>query len=125
VAPRAAQPPTAWRIDLSPPTITTRFPANNGSYNASGWSTGCGSTAGVCGSASDPSGVSSVTVSIKQNVTGKYWSGSSFSATTETYLNTTLSSQTATGANRFYALPLPTPDGGYTLHVRATDKLNN
>jgi hypothetical protein len=69
--------------------------------------------------------VSSVTVSIKQNVTGKYWSGSSFSATTETYLNTTLSSQTATGANWFYALPLPTPDGGYTLHVRATDKLNN
>jgi hypothetical protein len=69
--------------------------------------------------------VAAVAVSILQSSTGKYWNGSSFSAASETWNTATLSGGTSTSANWAYPLSLPSSDGGYTLHVRATDKVGN
>jgi hypothetical protein len=113
-----------WTIDLTPPAIGISFPANGGVYGGARWSAGCTAAAGACGTATDPSGVSSVVVSIRQSSTGRYWNGSAFSSLLETYFQAKLVT-TSAGANWSYALPLPSPDGQYTLHARATDSLGN
>jgi hypothetical protein len=114
-----------WLIDLAPPTIIVAFPASGGFYNAAAWAGGCTVGAGTCGAISDPSGVRSVSVSVQQNATGKYWSGSGFTMKSETYNAATLAQPSATSTTWFYALPLPSPDGQYTVHVIATDVLGN
>jgi hypothetical protein len=114
-----------WLIDLSAPAVTIASPASGGFYNAAGWSAACSAGVGVCGTASDPSNVASASVSIKQNATGKYWSGTAFTSKTEMYNPATLSPPGATTSSWFYALSLPSPDGQYTLHVIATDGVGN
>ena len=107
-----------WLIDRQAPSAAVSFPVDGGSYNAGGWSAGCPGGAGICGTASDPSGVSSVAVSIRQG-SGNWWGGSSFNKTSEFFI-------TATGTTKWrYALPMPAPDGSYTAHVRSTDNLGN
>ena len=54
-------------------------PAN--SYTATAWNAGC-ATAGFCGG-TNGGNVDSVRISIKQDSTGKYWNGSSFSSSSE------------------------------------------
>jgi hypothetical protein len=107
-----------WTIDTTPPVVKLLFPKNKGLYDAASWNAGCAAGAGECGSASDPSGVASVTVSVLRQGTGKYWNGSAFSSFTEVF-------HTAAGTTEWRsALPLP-PDGEYTVHVRATDAVDN
>ena len=69
----------SWRVDTTPPVINLKFPANSGDYNGPSWAAGC-APVGICGTASDPSGVSSVVVGMLQWSSGKYWNGSSFSS---------------------------------------------
>jgi hypothetical protein len=107
-----------WRVDTTPPSITLTFPKAGGSYNAAGWNGGCTSAPGICGTASDPSGVAWVRVSVLQASSGHYWNGSSFSSTSEVY---NLASGTTSWT---YALGRPS-DGSYTAHVRAADALGN
>jgi hypothetical protein len=109
-----------WLVDTVAPAIGLSFPAGGGSsYGAARWSTGCPSGPGVCGSASDPSGVASVKVSVLQQATGKYWNGSSFSSASEVF-------NAAVGTISWrYPLPLPAGDGAYAIHARATDGLGN
>jgi large repetitive protein len=115
----------SWTVDVTPPAITVSFPAAGaGPISAAKWNDGCGRSPGVCGSATDPSGVAVVLVSIKQNGSGNYWNGSSYSSSSEAWQFAAVSS-TSAGANWFYALPRPTPDGQYTLHVAAMDWLGN
>jgi hypothetical protein len=106
-----------WTIDTRAPTTTITAPSNGGYYNASGWISGCTGGNTICGTASDPSGVASVAISVRQG-SGNYWSGRSFNQVSE-YFNT-VKGTTSWG----YALPLP-PDGSYTIHVKATDSLGN
>ena len=107
----------SWTIDTSAPTAAITFPRNNGIYDSAGYSAGC-APAGICGTAADPSGVASVRVSIKRGSTGKYWNGSSFTTSGETF-------NTASGTTSWrYVLALP-PDDIYTVHVQATDTLGN
>jgi large repetitive protein len=107
-----------WTIDTTPPVVKLLFPKSKGLYDAASWNAGCAAGAGECGSASDPSGVASVTVSVLQQGTGKYWNGSAFSSSTEVF-------NTAGGTTQWRsALPLP-PDGEYTVHVRSTDAVGN
>jgi hypothetical protein len=115
----------SWRIDLAAPAIAIVSPANGGFYNGAGWGAGCASGPGVCGTASDPSGVASVKLSIKQDATGKYWSGTGFTSSLQTFKLATLSATGQTATGWFYGLPLPALDGKYTLDVLAADKLGN
>jgi hypothetical protein len=110
-------------LDSAAPTATITFPSNGGSYNASGWAAGC-SSAGLCGSASDSSGVSSVKVSIKRSSDGAYWNGSAFSGTTETFNSATLASPGGTATTWRYALSVPA-DGSYVVHVQTADTVGN
>ena len=65
----AHQPGDDVRLDgrhTPPPVVVVSFPANSGVYSAAGWNAGCSGGAGICGTASDPSGVASGAVSILQ-----------------------------------------------------------
>lgn len=109
----------SWTVDTTPPRIKLAFPLDKRVYGAAEWAAGCAGGAGVCGSAQDDSGVASVRVSVLQQSSGRWWNGSSFSASSETFL-------TATGTSEWrLALALPAPDGSYTVHVRASDALGN
>jgi large repetitive protein len=115
----SAQTSYTWKVDTAAPALTLAFPKNGGLYNSTAWNGGCSGGAGICGSATDPSGVASVVVSILQQSTARYWNGSSFSSSSEVF-------NTAAGTTSWrYALTLPSPDGSYTVHVRATDAVGN
>lgn len=106
----------AWTVDTQAPVVALSFP-KAGQYNAAAWNSGC-SSPGICGTATDATSVSEVQVAVRQASSAKYWDGSGFSSTTETY-------RQATGVGAWsLALPLPA-DGSYTVKVRAIDSLAN
>ena len=113
-----------WTIDTTPPTVSVSFPASGGLYDAAAWNAGCAGGAGICGGATDPSGVASGTVSILQVATGKYWDGTSFGSSSEVFNAATATGGTGTTYTGRYPLALPA-DGAYTVHARATDNLGN
>ena len=102
--------------DSTAPSVSWTFPKSNGIYNADAWGNGC-EPDGICGSASDPSGMEKVEVAIRQQG-GNYWSGSAFDSPTPTFL---LASGT-TSWNLTLARPV---DGTYVVSVRATDLMQN
>lgn len=112
-----------WTVDRGSPSTTISFPADDALLSAAGYRAGCSSRGGVCGTASDRVPVSSVTVSIRQNQSRKYWNGQSFNSR-ETFLAASLTAIKG-GAAWFYKLGLPVPDGSYTLDVHARDALGN
>jgi hypothetical protein len=107
-------------VDTVAPTTTISFPAPSGNYNAMGWANKCGSglVTGICGTASDPNGVATVKVAIR-NSSGQYWNGSTFGGMTPLF-NTTAGTPTAWS----YTFTPPV-DGAYTTLVQATDGLGN
>lgn len=108
-----------WLIDRRAPSVSLVFPANGGSYDAAHWDAGCLHGApGLCGRASDPSGVRRVMVSIRQRA-GEWWGGHSFDKRRAFFI-------AATGTRNWrYPLAVPVLDGRYTVRVRATDRLGN
>lgn len=100
----------APRTDRSAPAVALAFPAHSGVYNEAAWNAGC-SPAGICGTATDQTGVASVEVAL-------YQSGS------PTFVAATLASPGAASTTWRLARPLPA-DGAYTVRVRATDTLGN
>ncbi len=106
-----------WTIDRTPPTVALTFPLDGHFYNAAAYAAGC-SPVGICGTATDPSGVTSVAVAVQQQSTGKYWTGTAFSSSAQVF-------NTAGGTTNWrYGLVRPA-DGPYTVLVRATDTLAN
>jgi hypothetical protein len=103
--------------DSAAPAVTIAFPRDGAAYDAAGWSGGCPTT-GLCGTASDPSGVAAVSLSVRQGTSGLYWGGSSFDQASETFVPATGTTSWALG----FARP---PDGSYTVHARAADTLGN
>lgn len=103
-----------WMVDTRAPAITVTSPASGAAYNVAGWAGAC-SGGGICGTATDPSGVSQVTVAVLQQSTGRYWNGSTgFSSSAPAF-------NPATGSATWrYGLGLPS-DGTYTASVRARD----
>ncbi|HYV14408.1 MAG TPA: hypothetical protein VE972_00115 [Conexibacter sp.] len=109
----------ATKPDTTAPVITFLRPLDGASYNAASWASNCANHPGMCGNTADPSGVASNVVSLRQQSTGKWWNGSSFSATSEQF-------KTVDGFTSWrYAIPALPPDGAYLVHARATDKLGN
>jgi hypothetical protein len=93
------------------------YPASGATLSAGAWGQGCPSRAGLCGTAQDANGVRSVVVSISSG--GRWWDGTSFKASTETFLAAKLAK-----GGWSYALAIPAA-GSYTVHVRATDLAGN
>ncbi len=109
------------RIDNTPPSSTTTFPAPAGVYNAAGWNAGCPAV-GFCGTYSDSgSGIGQVEISIRQGA-GNYWSGVSFSSAAEVWNATSLSA--GDWSYPFAAGSFPAT-GSYTIRMRATDNAGN
>ncbi len=114
---------TTWTVDATAPTASMTFPTATG-YNLAGWIAGCGTaaTGDMCGTASDVgSGLTTVAISIRRVSTNRYWDGSSFAATTETWL---AAAGTASWSYGFAGTSFPT-DGGYTVRWQATDAVGN
>lgn len=109
-----------WTIDTRPPVPAVAFPRSGSSISTSVFPTGC-TVPGLCGTATDGTGVSAVTVSLRQG-TGNYWGGTSFSSRRETYFSASLSTAGSTSSAWSYALA-SIPVGTYTLNVKATDSL--
>jgi hypothetical protein len=94
------------------PTVTVTYPVS-GSVYGTNWS------GAITGSASAKGGktISSVKVSIENTTTGKWWNTTSFSATSQTFV-------VATGTTN-WSFPLPASDlvsgDAYSVSARATD----
>ena len=110
-----------WTVNLTVPTIAITFPAVSGMYSDTGFNAGCGtaSTGDVCGTADDDAAVAAVSVSLRRVSTGLWWNGTSFAASSETFL-------AASGTTDWsYAInPALLPEGDYTLRARASDGVN-
>jgi hypothetical protein len=111
-----------YTIDRTVPAATITFPVTGGFYRTATYNGACTPT-GICGTATDPSGVKSVKISIRKTG-GNYWNGSAFTAATETFVTATLSAPGAQTTAWGYPLSIPA-DGGYTVHVQATDLVGN
>ena len=109
-----------WSVDTAAPTVALTFPAAGHASNAAGWNASCPPSPGLCGTASDATGVASVQVALLQQSSGKYWSGSGFTLASQVF-------QTGNGTTSWrYPLALPNlTDGPYVVSVRATDTLGN
>jgi hypothetical protein len=105
-----------WRVDTTAPAITVTSPSA-GTYDAAHWASAC-TPAGICGGATDPSGVSRVAVGIYQASSKRYWNGSSFSSPALFFV-------TASGTTAWHYKFTPPKAGGYTVYVQATDGLGN
>lgn len=98
------------------PGVVITFPSLS-AYNVAGWNAGCSSS--ICGTASAGAGVKTVQVSVKQVSNNRYWNGTSFGTSSETFF-------TATGTTS-WSLSFPASrfgEGSYTVHAVVTDNLN-
>ena len=108
-------------LDAAAPTTTISFPANGGLYNSVTYGAGCVPT-GICGTATDATGVDTVRVSVQGS--NGYWTGTDYTGFSEFFIDATLASPGATSTSWTFALALP-PDDSYTIHVQAEDTVGN
>ena len=110
---------SAAAADKRAPDVTVSFPAAGGNYGIAAWDAGCSPRPGICGSASDASGVASVELSIRQDG-GKYWTGTGFDSVAPVFLLLPAPATTA------WSYPLDRPaDGTYLVSVKASDTKGN
>ena len=109
--------------DADAPATTLAFPLDTGVYNALSFTGGCTPT-GVCGTATDASGVDTVRVSVRRLSDGAYWDGAAYTGFSEFFIDAVLASPGTTNTAWSFALPLP-GDGQYTVHVQAKDTVGN
>jgi hypothetical protein len=113
----------SWTVDSTPPVTTISFPGNGTTLGAQDWARHCQSHAAICGGARDSNGVSSIVISIQRDG-GKWWGGSAFDQSSETFRAATVDSAGRNSTGWSYPLSLPS-DGGYTIHIRAVDEAGN
>jgi hypothetical protein len=112
----------SWTVDTTPPSVALAFPVNGSALSSAAWGHGCPGRAGICGSASDQNDIDAVSVSIRQG-SGKWWGGSAFDRTSETFQPASVTSGRGRTA---WSYPMALPaDGTYTVHVRALDEAGN
>ncbi len=107
--------------DAPRPQTTITFPANNGSYNTNGWTTG----APIAGTVTFAAGTSrGVNISIKRNSTNQYWSGTAFNNSSEQFFAATLNGGQTVWSLNFTASNFPA-DGSYTVRSQGIDSNGN
>jgi Tol biopolymer transport system component len=115
----------SFTVDVAAPTTPVAFPVAGGAYDLGHWNVGCStaSTGDMCGTASDATtGVHTAQYSVRRNGTvNKYWDGTAFTATNETFFNATGTTAWSTlfPFSRFPA------DGSYTMNARGVDNAGN
>ncbi|HEX3224465.1 MAG TPA: invasin domain 3-containing protein [Gaiellaceae bacterium] len=109
-------------VDGTSPTTIQTFPVDNGSYQTGTWNGNC-APSGICGTVTDgSSGVAQVNVAIKDRTTGKYWGGTAFDQSTQTF-----NAASVAGNNWHYALAegdLTAPHA-YLVELYAVDNVGN
>lgn len=113
----------SWTVDTTAPSVSISAPDSGATLAGSDWGAHCPNRAVICGSTRDSGGVNAVTISIQRDG-GKWWGGSAFDKTAETFVNTSVDQRGRSSARWSYSLPLPA-DGPYTVHVRASDEAGN
>jgi len=100
----------------APPTVAITYPVNNSTYG-SNW------TGSITGTASSNSGsgtsITAVSVAIEDTATGQWWNGTSFSATAQTFVT---ASGTTNWSLALAGSSLSTGDA-YSVVAQATDSL--
>jgi hypothetical protein len=113
-------PALTFSYDTTTPTVVVTFPCNCHTYDATTWS------GEITGTASSNSGgsttITTVVLAIEDTTTGTWWNGTSFSATTQTFVPVT--SGTTTWFLTFAASNL-TSDNSYSVVAQATDSAGN
>ncbi len=99
------------------PTVAITYPVNGTEYGADWTGTITGTASGASGTT-----ISGVQVAIEDTKTGEWWDGTSFSATTQTFVPVT--SGTTTWFLTFAASDL-TPGDSYCVVAQATDSEGN
>ena len=99
------------------PTVAITYPVNGTEYGADWTGTITGTASGASGTT-----ISGVQVAIEDTKTGEWWDGTSFSATTQTFVPVT--SGTTTWFLTFAASDL-TPGDSYSVVAQATDSEGN
>jgi len=111
-------PTVSFTYDTAPPTVAITYPVNNTTYG-SNWA------GKITGTASSNSGagttIASVSVAIENTKTGKWWNGSSFSSSSQTFVTTT--GTTAWSLN--LAVSSLASGDKYLVVAEATDNLKN
>lgn len=121
----AAGPATVyrWAVRRIRPQLQIGFPHPGGAYRAATWPAGCSRGAGVCGTVIVSGRLAAIRLSIRSKGTDKYWDGLRFRSARPRFRAAAVFSVTHaarhTTARWFYSLPLPRPDGAYTVRVRA------
>jgi hypothetical protein len=121
-APKTSTDSIDVEVDGSTPTTIQTFPLDNGSYETGTWNGNC-APSGICGTVTDAgSGVAQVNVSIKDRTTGKYWGGTAFDQSAQTF-----NAASVAGNNWHYALAesdLTSPHA-YLVEIDAVDNVGN
>ncbi len=110
----------SFTFNSSPPSVAITYPMNNAKYGSTNW----GGT--ITGTASSDSGtgatITGVSVAVENTSTKRWWNGSSFSATSQTFV-------AVTGSTTNWSLALATKSlvscDNYTVIAEATDSLGN
>lgn len=110
-------------FDSTPPATTIAFPTDGATLNTPEYGGGCVPT-GVCGAATDTSGVTAVRVAVRRVSDGAYWTGTGFGGFSPYSLDAALLTPGATSTSWSLPLPLP-PDGQYVVDVTAKDGAGN
>jgi hypothetical protein len=112
----SASPTVNFTYNCSPPTVTITYPVNKTTYGTN-W------TGAITGTASAGAGasISKTSVAIENTTTGKWWNGTSFSATAQTFVAASGTTSWSLGLLVKY---LASGDS-YSVTAQATDSLKN
>lgn len=124
VAPRRS---ARTRRQIKKTRLTVAFPRPGLTYGATSWLTGCAARPGLCGTVRLSGSPMSVVVAVRRNAGGRYWNGHAFNSRRPLYRRARLvmgkRHRRHTGLVRwFYPLSVPSPDGQYSVRVRARQR---
>jgi hypothetical protein len=108
-----------FTYNCSPPTVTITYPVNSAKYTSTSW--GASITGTTSSNAGAGTTITGVAVAVENTTTKRWWNGTSFSATSQTYV---AASGTTSWSLSLLTTYLTSCDS-YSLTAQATDSLKN